>query len=446
MANLPAGDFLVVLLFYLRDPRTRGLIESRVQKLCEPAHPFDLPQESLRFFPSFVDSQEELGSRLIDIIFQKGMNLILVSDALVEFKGEGKFTTSNLADVVVEGFYTNNRLCSLISVGSEDLPDIPGITLSLNLRTAPPEALRGLILKAGARLHLLSAPSKAQLDSLGETNVRIQVVQSPESLREVFRLRHRIYGVTGYLDSETEKNPLGLEMDYHDASALHLVATDEATGAVAGTIRMIFAHKPWGVLDSVFGPLSEIFQAQRGWFSEIVEEFGGSPMRERLLKPSCAPLPILQNLRVKNIAEWNRILDGVEVSRLIVAPQYRGLAMANLLMRLAIAAAYDAGKDLVLGEALPTHLGMYRKMGFKTIETEEGRAQASGHYNYTAQKIIIDLKEGMKERVTHIARGDLAFIRMANKHLMRTEGVSFTVRLGQYVMKPGQDSSGTASQ
>ncbi|MFA6091447.1 MAG: GNAT family N-acetyltransferase [Elusimicrobiota bacterium] len=434
-----SGDFPVALIFFLRDAALRRLVEEHAGKLCASVNPFDLPNEVLRFHPVHAASPEEFGARLIEVLFShKGLHAVVVSDQLVEFQGEGRFTTSNLADVALESFYSNHRLCSLIALGPKALPDIPGITLSLDQGVCSPEALRDLIVKAGTRLHLLSPSTKAHRDSIRETGVRIQVVQSPQALRQVFRLRHRVYGMAGYLDSETEKNPLGLEMDYHDGSAVQLLAMDDATGNIAGVLRMIFAHKPWGVVDSVFGSFSEIFEAQRGWFQEIVEEVGGGGMRERLLKPGGAPLPLLQNLRVKDTSEWQRIVDGAEVSRIITAPEYRGLGVAQLLTRLAIAAIYDMGKDLVVGECQPVHMPMYRKLGFKAIEGEEGRVQdASGIYRFNSgQRIVIDLKEGMKEKVTHIARGDLSLVRLANKNLTKTEGVAFTVRLGQYRVGP----------
>ncbi|MFA6433413.1 MAG: hypothetical protein WCW52_01825 [Elusimicrobiales bacterium] len=432
-------DFPVAVIFYLKDPRLRALAESNLRSLCGPVHPFDLPGENLVFAPSLTGSREEFGSRLIEVLFsKKGLHAIVISDQLVEFQGDGRFTTSNPADVALESFYSNNRLCSLIALSSEELPDIPGITLSLNQGACTPEALRALIVKAGTRLYLLSPVTGAQSGSLRETTVRVQVAQDPQDLRQIMRLRHRVYGMTGYLDSETEKNPLGLEMDYHDGSAVQLLARDEAAGRIAGVLRMIFANKPWGAVDSVFGPFSEIFEAQRGWYRELVDEVGSGPMRERLLKPGGAPLPLLQNLRVKDISEWRRIVDGVEVSRIIVAPEYRGLAVAKLLTRLAIAAVYDMGKNLVVGECQPVHMAMYRKLGFKAIEAEEGRIQhSSGTYRFcSGQRIIIDLREGMNEKVSHIARGDLSLVRLANKELLSARHPSFTVRLGQYQVKP----------
>lgn len=428
-------DFPIALVFFIREPGNLAIAEKYASELSQPAHPFNIPLERLHFFPSFTQSEEEFGAKLIEILFsQKNLHAIIVSDQLVSFQGHSSFATSNPADVALESFYTNQRLCSLISLYPESTGDIPGIMFSLNSRNLNRQVLREAIAKAGTRLHLLSPASQAQLDSIKATDVSVQVAQSPNDLRQILALRHRVYSMAGYLDSETEKNPLGLEMDYYDGSAIQLMAKDEATGNIAGVMRLIFANKPWGAVDSIFGPFCEIFEQQRNWYREIINEVVPGPMRDRLLKPGGAPLPLLNNLRVTNMTEWQTIVDGVEISRIIVAPEYRGLAVARLLTRLSLAALYDMGKKLVVGECQPTHMPMYRKLGFKTIETEDEKiTHSAGNYKFHyGQRISIDLTEGMKDKAIHIARGDLSLIKLANKNLSKLKNSAFTVKLGHY--------------
>jgi N-acyl amino acid synthase of PEP-CTERM/exosortase system len=68
------------------------------------------------------------------------------------------------------------------------------------------------------------------------------VANTPELLRESYRLRYQVYCVEHqFLDPE--KNPGGLERDEHDDHSAHAILRHRATGAVVGTVRLVL-HRP----------------------------------------------------------------------------------------------------------------------------------------------------------------------------------------------------------
>jgi predicted GNAT family N-acyltransferase len=433
------SEFPVVLLFFIQEGGLRARVESCLDFLTRSCHPFGLAHEEIRFSAVFAGTEEEVGSRVLEVLFGGGKaHLIVASDRLVRPLSPGSYGTTRLSDVILEAFFAHRRLCSLVALSRADLPMVCGITASVDARELSAEALRSVLVKAATRLHLLSPPSKLHGDLRGQADVRVQLVQGPEDLRRCFALRHRVYGAAGYLDRETEGDPSGLELDYYDGSAIHFMASDPASGETIATLRLIFVHKPRGALDSVIGPAAEVFERHRSLFKEVVDAFGPGDYRRRLTHPGAAALPILQSLRLNE--DWRGLLrdvsSGVEVSRNIVSPEYRGLGVSTLLMRLAICTACDLGRGLVFAECQPTHVDMYRKAGFKAIEGDEGRTRISDYYQLTGRGIFADLREGMREPIVHVARGDLSLVKMANARLGASGSLDFTVRLGQYRLGP----------
>lgn len=63
----------------------------------------------------------------------------------------------------------------------------------------------------------------------------VESAESPESLREVFRVRYQVYCV----ERRFEPGEGGIETDYFDATARHVLLRYRPTGQAIGTVRLI---------------------------------------------------------------------------------------------------------------------------------------------------------------------------------------------------------------
>jgi N-acyl amino acid synthase of PEP-CTERM/exosortase system len=85
-----------------------------------------------------------------------------------------------------------------------------------------------------------AAPTNAQMSLLDIYNAYFEVVPAttPELLNEAHRLRYQVYCVENSFE-ESKANPDGLETDEFDGRSCQSLLVHRATGAVAGTVRLI---------------------------------------------------------------------------------------------------------------------------------------------------------------------------------------------------------------
>src|SRR5262249_28676081 len=117
---------------------------------------------------------------------------------------------------------------------------------------------------------------------------------------------------------------------------------------------------------------------QRGWCQALAEAEPDPLFRRKLSAPCLFPLPILQSTDFRG--RWPNAMaeagDGGEVSRIVVAPRYRGAGVSRVLVRAAIAVAFDLRKRSLMLECAPAHVAMYEKYGFTPL---------GGHHVRTTQ-------------------------------------------------------------
>jgi predicted GNAT family N-acyltransferase len=208
------------------------------------------------------------------------------------------------------------------------------------------------------------------------------------------------------VESETDIKRC-LTLRYH-----HFIATRTKTGEIVGTTRLVVQDVPLYQHDSVVGTPSRTLAAQRSWCRRIAESISTTAFTERLQHPYFSPLPILQSsdFRDKCGALLLNIASGCELSRVVVAPAYRGIGASRLLVRAAIAAAVDLGKSFVLLECVRSHAAMYAQYGFELIEGHHCRAQ---ELDQVAVGMKLDLRAGPSNRAVSLAARDIETIKRA---------------------------------
>jgi GNAT superfamily N-acetyltransferase len=361
----------------------------------------------------------ELANRVVELLYlgKRPKPLLFISDAHLTDAptGErGKESYSRATETVGKAFLANGVATSLVSIGDEPI-DVPrGIVTHV----APGDrvALRAAIARAAGRVALLSPAHYASDDprarASGPARFRFRLAENRDELVACFGLRYTVYDVMGNLSPEVLECGLGWEVDFHDGSALQYVAVDVETSAVVGTARLVVPNRPRGTY-----ALADAFGAQGAWFRELTVGVVTPALRKKLLDAGTAALPMLQNARVGHA--WRPLMAqavrGVEMSRVIVDPAYRGFGLARALVRLSLAAALELGRKTVFAECFPGLTPMYRQHGFSEIEGRGTDFDAWGSRPYPLESIRLDF-DGKSERPLQAARWDGALFKMANAH------------------------------
>lgn len=82
-----------------------------------------------------------------------------------------------------------------------------------------------------------------------ETYFDLLRAETPETLREVFRLRYRIYCLERRFENPAD-HPNGQETDRFDRRSLHSLLVYQRTGAMTGTVRLVLPE-PGGAADHI---------------------------------------------------------------------------------------------------------------------------------------------------------------------------------------------------
>ncbi len=212
----------------------------------------------------------------------------------------------------------------------------------------------------------------------------------------------------GYLEDSVWAAPSGLEIDLFDLASIHLAAVDKLTGDVVGTLRLVLQHVGRHTPGSIIGCASNVLARQQDWCREIAQSVTEEVFRHALNRALVLPLPILENSdfgeRWPEFLDANRTKYGGEVSRVVVAPRYRGMGVSRLLMRAGIAIAFDMGKTCLLLECIPAHVKMYQKYGFEPLAGHHCRTQG---LDQIAVGMRLDLEDSPFNTAVSLAKRDI---------------------------------------
>jgi len=300
-----------------------------------------------------------------------GGKAILIADWLTRSPGYGE---DNTFAKECEAEFANELFGTIaIMLNPHRMPDID--------RTIPPDStgvLVGNTLKLVVdRLHYLAAPAiSPRIDSQSIT-VRPLRVGNVMEFRSYFLLRKRVYTVMGYLDEEVEDGPR-LEVNEADVHSIHIGAfyRDGARDLLVGTARVVAT--------------SEADEALQAFLERVVDR---DPVaRQRLDRAYWLGLPIFQSHKGMNPAIQEACLRNQicgELSRVIVAPEFRGLGISTRLIEEAVVRSINRGIQRLFLECLPIHEQLYAHHGFQRICGVEGRIVDVGRTVIAMEKYLL---------------------------------------------------------
>ena len=228
-------------------------------------------------------------------------------------------------------------------------------------RSAKSAQLQELLKLAADKLAYMARPEKRE-DSRA---LEVRLIRRQHELLDYFRLRHRIYRIMGYLRQEIECAPSQMEMDWCDSIALHCGAYDRRKGGreiLAGTARIVVA--------SSVSPQrhADLLAMYKHWVTSLA---ASDPVLDAAIDQTLVwELPIFhsQNLgRILKQAVEKEETYG-ELSRVVVAEDYRGGGLSRKLVEFAMKEAARAGVHRLFLECLELHHDLYAQFGFRRME------------------------------------------------------------------------------
>ena len=276
--------------------------------------------------------------------------LVVVSEGLIANDPTEGPGPTRLVDVLRQPFASGEGLCALVAVTDRPLGRVRDVDVAVDAGQGP-EGVIAAIVRAATALRLKAPPGRRGGEPAG---LRVEAARDQPTVRACFALRHRVYGMLGYLPDDVAAEPCRLEIDGYDVDSIPLAAVVGAE--VVGTVRV--------VLGGVDGGES----MHPAWCRALASRCGPS-VRHRVETPSTWPLPVMSSPEFRRV--WNRLETGrhrpVELSRLIVAPEWRGLGVSSRLIRAVAAEARRLGHRPVVLECIPAQRRLYYAHGFRLL-------------------------------------------------------------------------------
>ncbi|MCE9546596.1 MAG: GNAT family N-acetyltransferase [Planctomycetia bacterium] len=248
--------------------------------------------------------------------------------------------------------YADHHYLSL-AVGNDDRR-VPDVDIMLNKRCNLRKLLAALNLLID-RARYYSRPAKCPEPS----GLKIRAINSQAELRDAFKLRYAVYRVMGYLSEDAMDIEQLMELDGCDCWSNHFgafVAQPDGSQTLVGTARLIMTrnyddrYKHWTNSSATTYSLKKLLERRK---SELVN----------FRLPIFLTLPLNDEMTkaFKSIWPW------AELSRVIVAPEYRGAEIGRSIIEFAVSEADRLNTESVLLECLELHRPMYEKMEFQPL-------------------------------------------------------------------------------
>jgi GNAT superfamily N-acetyltransferase len=364
------ATFDIVLIFYVQDkallarlhPDELGLGDG--ERASGHGEDFRFRVEAVTTHEDFVQLLEQIRLRSPQIPF------LVISDCLTRRNQNDHLGPSELVLRIHAEFQGSPQLYGLVALAEDPAGRVHDVDRVVPCDTDR-ESFRTAIIGAAIRLRL-KAPPPVRTATKPPVGVRVEVVQSLEQLRRCLVLRGQVYRELGYLPGDVVNDQSGLELDGYDNGSFHFAAmrADE----IVGTARLTIEHSP----DMPVRPSSDIGpealhtrSIHERWCNQIARDAGPSIRRRYNLHPFF-PLPILHSVEFHS--RWANTLGelshAAELSRMIVAPPYRGYGIATLLIKAVIAKAYQVKRRVLLTESNPRQLRFFANFGFRPLDQE----------------------------------------------------------------------------
>ncbi len=327
----------------------------------------DYVDDNAEFVLRIVSSCEALlqlvKSRLSDA---RETNCVVISDQLLSYDTENHNPEpSETAEAIFKQVRDNVSVCGLIALTQTKTTHVQGIDANVISGRKKLDELRKALEKITGRLWYKRPPNNLFHHSSGELfSVEVSPVSDQKNLHQSFELRGRVYGALGYIEKST------IEMDAYDLTSIHFLALDRANrDRVAGAMRLIIPGNGSGQ----FPLTAQRYQLANyeKWSRDIAKTNVDRQWWKTIMKGTPTALPVLNAFKYFEVPDEAMEVDEkimpknvCELSRVVVAPEYRGMGVSKLLVNQAISMAKELRRQYLWIECAPHHIGMYQKYGF----------------------------------------------------------------------------------
>jgi predicted GNAT family N-acyltransferase len=322
----------------------------------------------------FVDKDDRIEKQIMKI-FESNIDsaCIFITDYLMnqDTNEARRLILKNL-----QGKFSNNLYASLVILEkAKRLPDIDLVLSSSCGSNDISDALNLLI----ARLAYFYRPPAQEFPK----NLEIRRISTEQEFFESLELRYNVYNIMGYLEQDLLDMDIKLELTWCDTFSIHFgvfIKMESNLSKLIGTSRLILTHG-----DTSLG---------HDWVYAIAKT---QPLLSRYLKRQKEllaqfRLPIFHTIPI-NSEMWHAFKPDArpwaELSRIVVAPNYRGCGISRKLIAATIEEAIKYDVEVILLECLEIHSKMYESLGFKRFN-ERGLVMGVG-------KTMVGMHQSYKE-------------------------------------------------
>jgi GNAT superfamily N-acetyltransferase len=366
----------IELIFCLLDTIDDELTLSDLADLAEDVN-INYIEDRAEFIIRIVSCREELVQMVKrQLNDDRGSNCLVISDQLTSYDMDKQcLIPSKIANEIFEQIRNSTSVCGLIALTKTITPHIQGIDFNGVSGREGRQELRAHIEKITARLWYKKPPknlfhhNREHLFSLA-----ISPVLDQDTLQKTLELRGRVYAALGYIDSIDQKSPI--EMDAYDLTSIHFIVIDRMNqGRIAGTMRLI--------IPGLTPVLSMTHQYDLNKFEEWTRNIARNCVDRQWWKAigrvTPSALPVLNAFTYFDTTEQALEIDRslmprnvCELSRVVVAPEYRGMGISSLLINHGIRVAKELRRQYIWLECAPHHIEMYKKYGFN-VKKHQGQ-------------------------------------------------------------------------
>lgn len=218
--------------------------------------------------------------------------------------------------------------------------------------------LRSALELVAGRLRYVTSPTRGKQAA----DFVVRRIRDEYELKKYFQLRHDVYMIMGYLDFRKERIPSRMEIDGCDGTALHFGAFCKVRGreTLAGSFRVLIADAG----ETMFSAWTQnLLDSDHALRALVLDEV--LPLR----------LPVFHSQQLDDHLQESiqQKLSCAELSRVIVADDFRGLGLSKRLVEESRQEARRHGVQRLYLECLKIHAPIYRGCGFEAIPGKSGR-------------------------------------------------------------------------
>lgn len=204
----------------------------------------------------------------------------------------------------------------------------------------------------------ISALRKSLLKLRLRDVVSVRELRFEEDFENYFSLRYKVWTAMGYLPPHEDSPEIQWELNFTDRTALPIGAFTN-DGRLVGCARLVF-------------PLGRETH-HVGLIQSMVAETGNAKLMENLAYPKglTHPFDILESFhgfREYYAGLVRRHIRKAEVSRVVVAPEFRGYRLGEVLVDSLLSLATRHGIKVLFLACLAKHEIFYSRCGFKRME------------------------------------------------------------------------------